>query len=121
MPKPSIKPNIMRRAGFTDPNTSLHEFRNGMRTASTLQGGLLELRTDENDGTLRVDLYRLDPKVIVTVSADPGNAHGAALQAVTRAMLAVRNEHPDATEADYLRAVASVAMDSARRIAEGRS
>lgn len=114
------KPSITRRP--TTDDSSLFEFRNGLRTSTTLQGGLLEMRTDETDGTLRMDLYRLDPKVIVTVSADPGNAYGATLQAVTRAMLAVRAENPDATEADFFRAVVSAGMESVRRLAvDGRS
>jgi hypothetical protein len=96
------KPRITHRR-TTD--TSVFEFSNGQRTASALQGGLIDLRADDRDGSLRVDLYRLDPKVIVTVSGEPDNAYASALQTVTRTMLAVRSENPDATEADFLRAV----------------
>jgi hypothetical protein len=101
------KPSVTRQP--TTGDTSVFEFRNGARTAETLQGGLLELRPQE-DGTLRVDLYRLDPRVIVNVSADPGNEHGSALQVISRAMVAARNENPDATEVDYLKAAINAAM-----------
>ncbi len=81
------------------------EFGNGDRSQSAHKGGLLALRNHE-DGTLHLSVYRTDPGVLVSVSTDDdSDPYLSVLREITRAMLAVRNDNPQATSADYITAI----------------
>lgn len=68
---------------------------NGEMNASTHQGGLISLRNVE-PGELRIDIYRADPRVTVTVSDSGDNAYLSTLQDICRVMLDLRNSSPGA-------------------------
>lgn len=75
------KPKVIVKCvadSYSAANEKIVEFSNGIRSAETLKGGLIALR-NLPDGTLLVNVYRLDPGVEVRVSQNtetPPSAEG---------------------------------------------
>lgn len=65
MAKPSV--NLKPVAGnYAAPNERIIEFSNGRKSMDALKGGLISIRTLD-DGSVVVDVYRLDEGVTVNV------------------------------------------------------
>ncbi len=63
MPKPRVITNAIANK-HTAGNERIIEFSNGGRTTDEHKGGLISFRNTDN-GTLRVEVYRCDPGVVV--------------------------------------------------------
>ena len=63
--KPVVNPTCVADK-YAGPHEQIIEFSNGTRAQRSLKGGLISFR-NRSDGTLEVQLYRLDPDVKVDV------------------------------------------------------